>query len=178
VFAASVLGLAVLSVLVLPPALFGWLAWWRFDAFRFTWYVPHEELAQALRALDPTAIFHAPLFAANMTSGQPVANMFTLTVGQLMLSLVLGAAIGANLLAALRPGPRAGVTAGIVLALVATAAASSTGLVGCHAGLAGGLITLVGVNGATAATLATWSPLAQIALASALFLTPALRWLR
>ena len=170
-FASSVVGLAVLAVLVLPPALFGGLSWWRFDAFRFTWYVPHEELVQAFRALDPAAMFHAPLFVANMTSGQPIANMFTLTVGQLMLSLLLGAAIGANLLAALRPGPRAGVTAGIVLALVATAAASSTGLVGCHPAMAGGLVNLVGVNGPTAASLASWSPLAQAALAVLLFVT-------
>ena len=77
-----------------------------------------------------------------------------LTVGQLALSLVLGAAIGANLLAALHPGPRAGVALGVLLSLVATAAASSTGLVGCHPGLAGGLITLAGVNSTTAAALA------------------------
>jgi hypothetical protein len=173
VIAASILAAAMALVLALPPALFGWLSWRRFDGFRFTWYVPHEELAQALRTLDPAGIFHAPLFVANMTSGLPIANMFTLTVGQLALSLVLGAAIGANLLAALRPGQRVGVALGILVSLTATAAASSTGLVGCHPGLAGGLITLVGINSSTAATLATWSPLAQAALAIFLFFTAA-----
>lgn len=170
--AALVAG-AIALVLVLPPALFGFLAWRQFEMFRFTWYVPHEELAQALRTLDPGRLFHAPLFVANMTSGLLVSNMFTLTVGQLVLSLVLGAAVGTSLLAGLRSRRRLGVVLGVVLALAATASASATGLVGCHPGLAGGLVTLMGVGAPTAAMLATWSPLAQATIAAALFLAAA-----
>ena len=161
---------ATALVLLLPPALFGWLAWRQFDVFWFTWYVPHEELAQAVRTLDPARLFHAPLFIANMTSGELISNMFTLTLGQLALSLALGAAIAASLLAGLRSRRRLGVALGMLLALAATASASATGLVGCHPGMAGGLVTLMGVSSPAAATLATWSPLAQAAIAGVLFL--------
>ena len=164
---------AIALVLVLPPALFGWLAWRQFDVFWFTWYIPHEEMAQAVRTLDPARLFHAPLFIANMTSGELISNMFTLTLGQLVLSLALGGAMAASLLAGLRSGRRLGVALGMLLALAATASASATGLVGCHPGMAGGLVTLIGVSGQAAATLATWSPLAQAAIAGALFFAAA-----
>lgn len=173
---------ATLLILVLPPGVFGYLSYRQFEFFRFTYYIPYEALTADLRAGDPARIFHSPLFTANMTSGLPIANMFTLTIGQLALSLALAAAIALNLGAALaarravEPVGLAGLLAAIGLSLAATAAASATGLVGCHPGLAGGLVTLLGVDSQSAAALATAAPLGQGGLILLLLLT--WRWLQ
>ena len=164
-------------VFALPPSLFGYLSWRQFEFFRFSYYIPHEELFAALREGDAAKLFHAPLFTANMTSGLPIANMFTLTLGQLALSLALGALIALNVAASImrrrrrRARGALGLVASIGLALAATAAASATGLVGCHPGLAGGLVSLLGVPSRTAAALAIVSPFFQLALIGLLWLS-------
>jgi hypothetical protein len=165
------------AVFILPPALFGYLSYRQFEFFRFTSYIPHEAFFADLRSGEAARIFHSALFTANMTSGLPIANMFTLTLGQLGLSLGLALAIALNVSAVLaarratQPANVAVLVSAVGLSLAATAAASSTGLVGCHPGLAGGLVTLLGVGSQTAARLATLSPAIQAALVGLLLLS-------
>lgn len=169
---APILAVAVVVVLILPPAMYAYLSYAKFGLFKPSFYVPHEALFSALRAGSVHDIWDASLVVVNMTSGLLLANMYTLTVGQLVLSITLGVFIGLNLAAhlALRrrcPAPtRAAETAGATgTGLFATVAASSTGIVGCcNSALSGGVLTLAGLSYTTAIQIAGWSPYIQTGL--------------
>src|SRR5262249_61496819 len=101
-----------------------------------------------------------------------LANMYTLTLGQFvlssMLALVMGLVIAGHSrlrgLCAMRGQQRIGAAAGA--GLLATVAAASTGLLGCCGGsaVAGGGFALAGLSSAGAAALSKASPLIQIGL--------------
>jgi hypothetical protein len=162
----------VLAVLALPPALYAWLSYVKFGLFKPTYYVPHEAFLQTLRAGSLHDIWDAYLVVVNMTSGLLLSNLYALTVGQLVLSSLLGIAIALNLSALLvlrracSTGPQAGRAASATgTGLFATVAASSTGIFGCCGGAtAGGVLALAGVSTTTAIQIAQWSPYIQVLL--------------
>ena len=172
---------AVALALILPPLIYGFLVWLRFDFISLSSYVPHEELRQA--AQDPFALLAAPLWSANMTSGFLLSNMYSLTVGQFLLAVVMGLAIGMNFVAYLgtrrlcAAGSGSGAAAATGTGLLATLGASSTGIMGCcGSGLAGGVLTLAGVGAGSAAAIAEWSvPLQVLIVAGFAFNWLALR---
>ncbi len=172
----------LLLVLALPPVIFGLLAYRQFDFFRFTYYVPYEELFIALRTVDPAAIFEAPLVSANMTSSYFLSSMYILTLGQLLISLglaiVMGLSLAGNMTLAKVCATRSvkGSAVAVGSGIAATLAASSTGLLGCCAGtaLSGGLLAFIGISGSVAEQVANVSPLIQIGL-MALFTVDCLR---
>lgn len=166
--------LMILLVLVLPPAIFGALTYYRFDIFNPSYFVPYEEFWAAVTAGDVAALFNAPLLSANMTSGDILANMYSVTLGQYGLSIALGTAMGlamakqVHLLKVCSAGAVGGTAAATSSGLFATVAASSTGILGCcGSGLAGGVLTLLGVSGNVAGQLAGASLLFQLALIGA-----------
>jgi hypothetical protein len=172
----------VLTVLTLPPALYAWLSYVKFGLFKPTYYVPHEAFLQTMRTGSLHDIWDASLVVVNMTSGLLLSNLYALTVGQLVLSLLLGIAIALNVstLIAVRracsTGPQAGRAAGAAgTSLFATVAASSTGIFGCCGGAAaGGVLALAGVSSTTAIQIGQWSPYIQVLLIT-LFLLNYLR---
>lgn len=162
----------LLAVLALPPLVYAWLSYAKFGLLKPSYYVPHEALWQALRSGSLHEVWDASLIVVNMTSGHLLANLYTLTVGQLVLSLLLGIAIALNFsaLLALRracsAGSHAGQAAGAAgTSLFATVAASSAGIFGCcGGGAAGGVLTLAGVGTTTAIQIGAWSPYIQVLL--------------
>jgi hypothetical protein len=171
------IALMILLVLALPPAIFGALTYYRFGIFAPSYFVPHEALWAALTEGDVAALFAAPLVSVNMTSGDVLANMYSLTLGQYGLSVVLGCTMGLALAKQMRllrlcsAGTVGGTTAATGSGLFATVAASSTGILGCcGSGLAGGVLTLLGVSGNIAGQLAGASLLLQLALIAAFVL--------
>lgn len=169
---ALVVVISVVVVLALPAATYAYLSYAKFGLFKPSFYIPHEALFSALRVGSVHDIWDASLVVVNMTSGLLLSNMYTLTVGQLVLSVTLGVFIGLNLAAhlALRrrcPAPtRAAETAGAAgTGLFATVAATSTGIVGCcSSALSGGVLTLAGLSSTTAIQIAGWSPYIQTGL--------------
>lgn len=171
---AALLSAVIAAGLLLPPLAYAGLVYWRFGLLKYTWYIPYEELLGA-RGLGE--LLAAPVFAANMTSGEIAANMFSLRVGELLLSIALGAALGLDFLArvrlrascAARPGPALAVAA--TTGIASTLAASSTGILGCCGpALTGGLLALAGLSATTAQSIALVSPAAQAAVLAALLL--------
>jgi hypothetical protein len=171
----SIILAAVAVVLLAPPALYAALVYWRFEMLSLSWYVPYEELLQALREAKSRDIFYAPIVSANFTSGLVWANMFSLSLGELMLSVSLGVLTGVNIvmhrdLHASCPARRASglvVTAGSALA--STLAASGTGILGCCGpALSGGLLASLGLAAMTAQAVATVSPPIQVVVIAAL----------
>ncbi|MSP80960.1 MAG: hypothetical protein EXR02_07875 [Rhodospirillales bacterium] len=161
----------ILMVLAMPPAIYGALTYYRFGIFAPSYYVPHEAFWAAVTAGDFTASFAAPLLSVNMTSGDILANMYSVTLGQYALSIALGAAMGlamakqVRLLKVCSAGAIGGTSATTGAGLFSTVAASSTGILGCcGAGLAGGVLTLLGVSSNVAGQLAGASLLFQLAL--------------
>ncbi len=127
--------------------------------------LPYEELFGALRSADAEAIISAPILSVNMTSGELLANMYTLTVDQLVLSVALGIVLGLAMAAqlSLRKACAMGSAGGSGIA--ATLAASSTGILGCcGSALSGGVLALAGVSFTTASQIAEISPWIQIAM--------------
>ena len=175
-----VAGIVVL-VLLLPPLVYGFLVWRQFDFLALSGYVPYEEARQALAAGDLAGFLGTPALSMNMTSGALLANMYSLTFGQSILTLCLGTAIALNLIAHLdlrrvcAVTGLHGTTAAAGSGLCATVAASSTSIMGCcGSGVAGGVLTLAGVGAGTAADIAGWSTPVQ-----ALFIAGfVLSWLR
>ncbi len=168
---AWLIGAMALLVVALPPVVYGVLAYRTFGVLEVSWYAPYEELLAAIRTGNPFEIGRAPLIAINMTSGEVLANMFTLSVWQLTISVALGLLIGLNLVAflALRAACPTGrlrgpaTTAGS--GLLATVAASGTGLLGCcGAAMSGGVLALMGMGAGTAHLLSHASPPVQAAL--------------
>jgi hypothetical protein len=164
----------IAATILLPVAIHGYLSWLKFDYFSLSSYIPHEAARAELASPTLAKIVSLPLVEMNMTSGHILANMYTLTLGQLVLSLTLGLVMGlvfAGQLSlrgqcATRGQPRAGVAAATGTGLLATIAAASTGLLGCCGGaaLTGGVFALAGLSSATAAALAQASPIIQVAL--------------
>ncbi len=175
-----VAGMVALGV-VLPPLVHALLVRWKFGMLELSWYVPHEELVEALRSGSPAAMFAAPLWSANMTSGLVIANMYTLGLGELSLSIALGFLLGMNLLAHARPRAACAAGGGPALAaaatsgLLSTLAASGTGILGCCGpALSGGMLALAGLTATSAQAIASVSPAVQSALIAVL----AVRWWR
>lgn len=172
---ASLLGGMALLVVLLPPVVYGALAYRTFGVLELSWYAPYEELLQAIRTGNPFEIGRAPLIAVNMTSGEMLANMFTLSVWQLTISLALGVLLGLNLVAYL--GLRAACPTGRLTGpattagsgLVATVAASGTGLLACCGpAMSGGVLALMGMSAGTAHLVSHASPPVQAALVALL----------
>jgi hypothetical protein len=146
----------------------------KFDYFSLSSYIPHEAARAELTNPTLAKIVSLPLVEMNMTSGHILANMYTLTLGQLALSVTLGLVMGLVFAGQLslrgqcaRGGRQnAGAAAAAGTGLLATVAAASTGLLGCCGGaaLTGGVFALAGLSSATAAALAQSSPIIQVAL--------------
>ena len=98
----AILVLALLVTFVLPIAIYGLLSWKQFAYFRLTYFVPFEEIRAGLAEATAGGLYALPLIQMNMTSGHLLSNMYTLTLGQLVLSLSLGTMIG---LGFLKKGP-------------------------------------------------------------------------
>lgn len=161
----------VTLVLVLPLAMYAFLAYRQFGLFNPSFFIPYEEMFNAFRSGDPFAIFEAPVISVNMTSGLLLSNMYSLDVGQLLLSVALGVAMGLTLDAQLslrrvcELKSVGGSAAAAGSGLVATLAASSTGILGCcGSGLTGGILALAGISSVTATQIAEVSPFIQVAL--------------
>ena len=144
---------------------------WKFGMLDVSWYVPYEELEAALRSGKVVEIYGAPLWSANMTSGLITANMFTLTLGETLLSVLLGLVIGLNLAAMARLRAACPLRTGHAVAVAATSgfastlAASGTGILGCCGpALSGGMLALAGLSATTAQAVASVSPAVQGAL--------------
>ncbi len=171
--AGTVAAMVVLT-LTLPVAVYGYLSWQKFEYFSLSYFIPYEAMRAELATPTLTKIMSLPLVEMNMTSGDVLANMYTLTLGQLVLSITLGLVMGLVLagqlhlrgLCALRGQQNVGAAAGAGAGLLATIAAASTGLLGCCGGsaFAGGIFALAGLSSAAATTLAKASPLIQIGL--------------
>jgi hypothetical protein len=171
---AAIIAGMIAATIALPVVIHGWLSWLRFDYFSLSSYVPHEAMRAELATPTLAKIASLPLVEINMTSGHILANMYTLTLGQLTLSVALGLVMGLVLARQLHmralcamPGRQGvGAAAAAGTGLLATIAAASTGLLGCCGGaaLAGGVFALAGLSSATAATLAQASPVIQVAL--------------
>lgn len=163
--------LMVLLVLAMPPVIYGALSYYRFGVFNPSFYVPYEDFFASVASRDVPALFAAPLLTVNMTSGEMLANMYSVTLGQYVLSIALGIAMGLAMAKQLylykvcSLKTVGGTTTAAGSGLFATVAASSTGILGCcGSGLAGGVLTLVGLGSNTASQLAEISPLVQAAL--------------
>ena len=155
--------------LLLPPLIYGLLVWRQFGFLKLSGYMPIEEVAQAFRAGNAIAIMMAPVMSINMTSGELLASMYSLTVGQLLLSILLGIVLALNILAHIDLRricsvikPHGTITAA-GSGLFATVAASSTGIMGCcGSSFAGGVLALAGIGATTANAIAGWSTPVQI----------------
>ena len=171
----------VVLVVMLPPLVFGFLVWRQFGFLDLSGYVPYEEAKQALGGDDFLGFLDTPLLSMNMTSGALLANMYSLTIGQSVLTLCLGTAIALNLIAHLdlrricRVAGLHGTTAAAGSGLFATVAASTTSIMGCcGSGVAGGVLTMAGVGANTASEIAGWSTPVQMLFIAGF----ALNWLR
>lgn len=161
----------VAAVLVLPLVMYAFLAYRQFGLFNPSYFIPYEELLDAFGSGDLHAVFDAPIISVNVTSGLLLSNMFSLSVGQLLLSVALGSVMGLTLDAQLslrkvcdlKSVGSSAAAAGSGLA--ATLAASSTGILGCcGSGLTGGILLLAGVSSVTASQIAEVSPFIQAGL--------------
>ncbi len=158
-------------VLALPPVIYAGLSYAQCGLFKPSYYLPYEALFDALRSADVEAIISAPVLSVNMTSGELLANMYSLTVGQLILSVALGTVIGLalavqlSLRKACAMGSASGSAAAAGSGIAATLAASSTGILGCcGSALSGGVLALAGVSFTTASQIAEISPWIQIVM--------------
>jgi hypothetical protein len=164
----------IAATILLPVAIHGYLSWLKFDYFSLSSYIPHEAMRAELGSPTLAKVLSLPLVEMNMTSGHILSNMYTLTLGQLALSVTLGLVMGlvfARQLGlrgqcAMRGQEGVGAAAAAGTGLLATIAAASTGLLGCCGGgaLTGGVFALAGLSSATAAALAQASPIIQLAL--------------
>ena len=165
----SILFSLISLTLLLPPLIYSLLVWRQFGFLKLSGYMPIEEVTQAFKAGDAVAIMMAPVISINMTSGELLASMYSLTVGQLLLSILLGNVLALNILAHIELRRICSVTKphGTITAagsgLFATVAASSTGIMGCcGSSFAGGVLALAGIGATTANAIAGWSTPVQI----------------
>jgi hypothetical protein len=162
----------VLLTMTLPLAIYGYLSWQRFEYFSLSYFVPYEAMRAELESATLAKVVSLPLVEMNMTSGHILANMYTLTLGQFVLSSMLGLVMGLVIAEHLRLrslcalGGQQGIGAATGVGLLATVAAASTGLLGCCGGsaFAGGVIALAGLSSASAAALSKASPIIQMGL--------------
>jgi hypothetical protein len=169
---ATIVAAMVLLTVTLPLAIYGYLSWRQFEYFSMSYFVPYEAARAELETPTLAKVVSLPLVEMNMTSGNILANMYTLTLGQFalssMLGLVMGLVIAEHLrlrgLCAMRGQHGIGAATGV--GLLATVAAASTGLLGCCGGsaFAGGVFALAGLSSASAAALSKASPIIQIGL--------------
>ena len=165
----SILFSLICLTLLLPPLIYSLLVWRQFGFLNLSGYMPIEEVAQAFKAGDAFAIMMAPAISINMTSGELLASMYSLTVGQLLLSILLGNVLALNILAHIELRricciikPHGTITAA-GSGLFATVAASSTGIMGCcGSGFTGGVLALAGIGATTANNISHWSVPLQI----------------
>ena len=174
----------VAAVMVLPLVMYAFLAYRQFGLFNPSYFFPYEEMLDAFGSGGLHAVFDAPIISVNVTSGFLLSNMFSLSVGQLLLSVALGAVMGLTLDAQLslrkvcELKSVGGSAAAAGSGLAATLAASGTGILGCcGSGLTGGILALAGVSSVTATQIAEVSPFIQVALI-ALFALAYLRFSR
>ena len=131
--AAIVVGM-IAATIVLPVAIHGYLSWLKFDYFSLSSYIPHEAMRAELATPTLAKIVSLPLVEMNMTSGHILANMYTLTLGQLTLSITLGLMMGLVLagqlnlrgLCAMRGQQGVGAAAAAGTGLLATIAAATS----------------------------------------------------
>jgi hypothetical protein len=161
----------VAATLLLPPLVYAAAVYRKFAALDLSSYIPHEELVAALRSASPGAIFAAPLLSVDLTSKMMVASMFTLTLGQFLVSVSLGTLLGLNaaarlgLLSSCPARNLSGLAAATTSGLASTVAATSTGLLGCCGpALSGGVLALLGLSATTAQAIAKGSPFVEGAL--------------
>ena len=169
---AAVVAATICLTMTLPLAIYGYLSWRQFEYFSLSYFVPYEAMWGELARPTLAKIISLPLVEVNMTSGHILANMYTLTLGQFVLSTMLGLVMGFVFVGQLRlrglcamPG-RQSVGAAAGAGLLATVAAASTGLLGCCGGsaFAGGVFALAGLSSASAAAISKASPIIQIGL--------------
>lgn len=168
----------VAAVLVLPLVIYAILAYRQFGLFNPSYFIPYEEMLDAFGSGDLHTVFDASLISVNVTSGLLLSNMFSLSVGQFLLSVALGVVMGLTLDAQLSLGKVcklksvSGSAAATGSGLAATLAASGTGILGCcGSGLTGGILALAGVSSVTASQIAEVSPFIQGALIALFVLT-------
>ena len=168
----------VAAVLVLPLVMYAFLAYRQFGLFNPSYFIPHEELLDAIVSGDLHAVFDAPIISVNVTSGLLLSNMFSLSIGQLLLSVALGSVMGLTLDAQFllrkicKLKSVGGSAAAAGSGLVATLAASGTGILGCcGSGLTGGILALAGISSVTATQIAEVSPFIQVTLIGFFVLT-------
>lgn len=171
---AAIVVAMILLTLTLPVMIYGYLAWRQLDYFSLSYFVPYEAMKSELADATVSKVIALPLVEMNMTSGHILSSMYTLTLGQLVLSLALGFVMGLVLadrrrlhrICGVHSRQRIGAAAGAGTGLLATVGAASTGLLGCcgGSGLAGGVLALAGLSSTTAATLAQASPIIQLGL--------------
>jgi hypothetical protein len=171
---AAVVFVMVVLTMMLPLAIYAYLSWWRFEYLSLSYFVPYEAMRAELAEPTLAKILSLPLIEMNMTSGHILANMYTLTLGQFILSAALGLVMGLVLaehghlrgICAVRGRQGATAAAGAGVGLLATVAAASTGLLGCCGGgaFAGGVFALAGLGSGSAAILSKASPFIQIGL--------------
>ncbi len=166
--AAALSVASITALLVIPFIVYGFLAWRHFDTISLTAYIPVEELHTALGQLSYSDWFNAPLVTANLTSDVVIGALYTLTLGQLTIALILGSLIGANF-AAIRAQPQ--VCAG---SRTASASAAGAGLLStvsgsvtwfsscCGSGASGALLSLAGVSSTVATSFVDIAISAQI----------------
>jgi len=160
---------AVAVVLLLPPAIYGGLVWKQFGLLKISGFIPHEAFKAAWNDSGVPGILGASLISTNMTSGELLANMFDLTLGQFFLSLLMGSVIAWNIIMHLNlrrvcaVGGGSGAATAAGSGMLATIGASSTGIMGCcGTGALGGVLALTGVGASTAAQLSQWSAVIQL----------------
>jgi len=168
------IGGMIALVLAIPPVIYAVLAWRQAGFLDPSYFIPYEELTNAVRSGDPGLLLLSSVVSVNMTSGDLLSNMYQLTVEQLVLSVGLAAMVGLTLDAQFRlrqvcpTGAVGGSAAAAGSGLAATVAASSTGILGCcGSGLGGGVLALMGVTSGVAAGIAEFSPYVQMALIAA-----------
>ena len=171
---AAIVVAMILLTLTLPVMIYGYLSWRQLEYFSLSYFVPYEAMKSELANATVSKVIALPLIEMNLTSGHILSNMYTLTLGQLVLSLVLGFVMGLVLAdrrrlrrsCGVHRRQRIGAATGAGTGLLATVGAASTGLLGCCGGsaFAGGVFALAGLSSATAATLAQASPFVQLAL--------------
>src|SRR5262249_45909446 len=91
---AAIVAATVLATMTLPLAIYGYLSWRQFEYFSLSYFVPYEAMRAELERPTLAKVVSLPLVEVNMTSGHILANMYTLTLGQFVLSSMLALVMG------------------------------------------------------------------------------------
>lgn len=143
--------LAAAGFVLLPLATFG-LAVLRAEGYvRLSALVAYEEMAAASHGPHAAHFWDAAVLYVNFTRGALNAQIYRLTVGQLVLSVTLGVLVGLNLAAARRlrqaDGAMGACGFGAGGGVAATLCAATAGALGCCGGSAAvGMVALLGVS--------------------------------